>query len=82
MLPELLVTLGHIDEAALRSLLLRHERSEKTLASFLVEQEVISEQVLAQALVLQGTYQLNLHDLLREAGANGTWLARQQEEAI
>lgn len=82
MLPELLVTLGHIDEAALRSLLLRHERSEKTLASFLVEQEVISEQVLAQALALQGTYQLNLHDLLREAGANETWLARQQEEAI
>lgn len=25
---------------------------------------------------------LNLHDLLREAGANETWLARQQEEAI
>lgn len=82
MLPELLITLGHIDEAALRSLLLRHERSEMTLARFLVEQEVISEQVLAQAQALQDVYQLNLHELLQDAGVNETWLALQREESI
>ena len=79
MLPELLITLGHIDEAALRSLLLRHERSELTLAHFLVDQEVICEQVLAQALTLQGAYQLNLYELLREAGVNDSWLAQRSE---
>lgn len=82
MLPELLITLGHIDEAALRSLLLRHERSELTLAHFLVDQEVICEQVLAQALTLQGAYQLNLYELLREAGVNDSWLAQRSEETI
>ncbi|MGY3945639.1 cyclic di-3',5'-guanylate-activated glycosyltransferase NfrB [Aeromonas tecta] len=83
MLPEILISLGHIDEAALRSLLLRHERSEEILADFLVEQEVISQQVLAQAKALQNTYQLNLHDLLREAGVEDeSWLARQKEEII
>lgn len=82
MLPELLIMLGHIDEAALRSLLLRHERSEMTLAHFLVEQQVIRELVLAQAQALQGAYQLDLHELLREAGVNDSWLAQLPEETI
>lgn len=83
MLPEILTSLGHIDEAALRSLLLRHESSEELLGDFLVEQEVVSEQVLAQAKALQNTYQLNVHDLLRAAGVNDeAWLARQREEVV
>ena len=80
MLPEILISLGHIDEAALRSLLLRHERSELTLARFLIEQEVIGEQVLAQAQALQASYQRELHEVLREAGVDESWLMQLPEE--
>lgn len=80
MLPEILISLGHIDEAALRSLLLRHERSEQMLARFLVEQEVIGQQVLEQAFTLQSHYQHSIRDLLQEAGVDAAWLASQSEE--
>ncbi len=82
MLPEILISLGHIDEAALRSLLLRHERSEATLAHFLVEQEVISEPVLSQAQALQQVYQHDLAELLREAGIDDQLLCHYQKEVV
>lgn len=80
MLPEILISLGYIDEAALRSLLLRHERSEVTLAHFLVEQEVISEQILIEAERLQATYQKSIHGLLCEVRGDDTRFEYEPED--
>lgn len=62
---EVLMSLGHIDAAALKSVLLRHERSDMALGAFLVHQGVVSQQTLERALTLQQTLQPSMAALLR-----------------
>jgi bacteriophage N4 adsorption protein B len=65
---EVLMSLGHLDAAALHSVLLRHERSSISLGEYLVEQRVITLAVLHQALELQATLQCSMQSLLERAG--------------
>jgi bacteriophage N4 adsorption protein B len=64
---EVLMSLGHLDAAALHSVLLRHERSSISLGEYLVEQRVITLAVLHQALELQAKLQCSMQSLLERA---------------
>lgn len=69
MLGEILVAQGHLDEVAFRALLLSHSRSGQPLGEFLVEQGVISRDVLDRSLALQRSLQPTLIRLLaKDAG--------------
>lgn len=81
-LSDMLIALGHIDEAALRSVLLRHERSDLSLTRFLLEHQVIGDDLLHQAVTLQATYQHQLGDLLEDAGVDQHWLAQHREVTL
>ena len=50
---EVLMSLGHLDAAALSAVLLRHERSSMSLGEYMVGQGMISPAVLHEALDLQ-----------------------------
>jgi adsorption protein B len=66
---EVLMSLGHLDVAALSSVLLRHERaSSMRLGEYLVAEGIISEAVLQEALELQQTLQGSLESVLERAG--------------
>ncbi|GGP25936.1 cyclic di-3',5'-guanylate-activated glycosyltransferase NfrB [Silvimonas amylolytica] len=71
---EILMSLGHIDAAALKALLLRHERTSESLGEFLVGQGVISAEILQQALHLQHELQSTMPALLLEAGVEASSL--------
>ena len=64
---EVLMSLGHLDAAALHAVLLRHERSALSLGEYLVEQRVISPAVLHEALELQAKLQCSMQSLLGRA---------------
>ena len=68
LLGEVLQSLGRIDAAALGAVLLRHERSNASLGSFLVSEGVISQAVLDEGLQLQEQHQGSVLTLLRHAG--------------
>ncbi|HSC80921.1 MAG TPA: glycosyl transferase family protein, partial [Chitinolyticbacter sp.] len=68
MFADILTSLGHLDDAALKTLLLRHEREDIALGQFLVEQAVISADTLAQVLKQQQMLQLSMPALLRQSG--------------
>lgn len=70
LLAEILISLGHIDAAALKALLLRHERQTTRLGDFLVTEGVVSQETLAAALALQRRLQPSIEDLLANALAN------------
>ena len=65
---EVLMSLGHLDAAALSSVLLRHERTSMRLGEYLVAEEIISEAVLQEALELQQTLQGSIASVLERAG--------------
>lgn len=65
---EILMSLGHLDTAALKALLLRHERSSQSLREFLVDEGVISQHTLQEALQLQDQLQPSMPQLLQRAG--------------
>jgi adsorption protein B len=67
---EILMSLGHLDAAALNAALLRHERSALSLGEYLVGQEMISADVLREALDLQVQFQGSIHALLEREGAS------------
>lgn len=67
LLAEILMSLGHIDGAALKALLLRHERSTRSLGDFLVEEGVVTRDTLEHALQLQRTLQPAMPDLIAAA---------------
>ncbi|GGP23097.1 cyclic di-3',5'-guanylate-activated glycosyltransferase NfrB [Silvimonas iriomotensis] len=71
---EILMSLGHIDAAALKALLLRHERTSESLGEFLVGQGVISAEVLQHALHLQHELQSTMPALLVESGVDASSL--------
>ena len=61
---EVVMSLGHLDAAALSAVLLRHEASAVSLGQYLVEQRVIDSATLDEALELQKTLQGSMHSLL------------------
>lgn len=68
MFADILISLGHLEDAALKSLLLRHEREDMALGQFLVGQNVISADTLAAVLQQQQTVQLSMPALLQQSG--------------
>jgi adsorption protein B len=69
---EVLMSLGHLDAAALSAALLRHERSSVSLGQYMVDQDMISREVLQEALDLQVQLQGTMDDLLdREYRTSG-----------
>lgn len=68
LLGEVLVALGHLDEVALRALLLNHAQSDQPLGDFLVEQGAIPREALEQALALQQRLQPTLATTLGDIG--------------
>ena len=69
---EVLMSLGHLDAAALHAVLLRHERSALTLGQYLVDQGVVTSAVLDEALALQEKLQCSIGSLLARAGVDGS----------
>jgi bacteriophage N4 adsorption protein B len=67
-LGEILKSLGHIENAALSALLQRREKTDLALGEFLVNQGVITQTILNEALQLQVQLQLSVVTLLRQAG--------------
>jgi bacteriophage N4 adsorption protein B len=65
---EVLMSLGHLDAAALSAVLLRHEGTSMSLGQYLVEQAVIDSAVLDEALELQKTLQGSMQSLLEREG--------------
>lgn len=65
---EILASLGSIDGASLKALLLRHERSVLPLGEFLVTENVVSQETLNRALEIQKELQPTLASLLAQAG--------------
>ena len=70
---DVLTSLGHLDVAALRSVLLRHERSPLGLGDFLVREGIISKEVLKEALTLQADLQSSMRAMFQRAGVKGIW---------
>lgn len=63
-LTEILVSLGCIDEAALRALLLQQSATDLYLGDFLVDRNIISRETLEKALQVQNELQPNMHTLI------------------
>jgi adsorption protein B len=72
LLGDVLLAVGKIEPAVLGSLLLRQEKSDVTLGSFLVQQGVMSQAALDEALQLQQELQLSMTSILER---NGAWPA-------
>ncbi|MGL5790617.1 MAG: hypothetical protein ACRCX6_00750, partial [Plesiomonas shigelloides] len=70
----------HINAAAMKALLLRHERCEQPLGAFLVNEGVISPQTLTRALELQDELQVSMTQLLQQSGLNHQQLQQLQQE--
>lgn len=64
LLAEILVSLGHINEAALRALLLQHSVSDLYLGDFLVDKNIITKETLDKALELQSKLQPEMRQLI------------------
>lgn len=62
---EVLMSLGHLDGAALSAVLLRHERSTLSLGEYMVREGIVSAAVLDEALELQKTLQGSMSSLLK-----------------
>ena len=69
---EILMSLGHLDAAALSAVLLRHEGTSMSLGQYLVNERVIDSAVLHEALELQKTLQGSMHSLLEREGIGST----------
>jgi adsorption protein B len=65
---EVLQSLGRVDAAALSAVLVRQERSPSCLGRFLVDEGIITEAVLDEALQLQQQHQVSILTLLQRAG--------------
>jgi adsorption protein B len=64
LLAEILQSLGHINEAALRALLLQHSITNLYLGDFLVDKNIISRETLEKALELQRKLQPDISQLI------------------
>ena len=66
---EVLMSLGHLDRAALTSVLLRHERGASSLGEYMVRIGIISAAAVDEALELQKTLQGSINSLLEREAA-------------
>lgn len=66
---EVLMSLGHLDRAALTSVLLRHERGASSLGEYMVRLGIISAAAVDEALELQKTLQGSINSLLEREAA-------------
>ena len=66
MLGEVLQSLGRIDTAAFTAVLLQHASSEMPLGDFLVQNNIITQQVLDQAVALQQTIQASIDEVIAQ----------------
>jgi adsorption protein B len=82
LLADVLTSLGHLDGAALRSSLLRHERTASGLGEYLVSEGIISREVLHEALALQSSLQSSMEALLERAGVRKPWLGAVEAKAV
>jgi adsorption protein B len=82
LLADVLTSLGHLDVAALRSSLLRHERTASGLGEYLVSEGIISSEVLQEALALQSSLQSSMEALLERAGVRKPWLGAVEAKAV
>ena len=64
---EVLMSLGHLDGAALNSILLRHERSVVSLGQYLVDEGIVGADTLQEALALQSQLQGSMEAILADA---------------
>ncbi|MBU3593673.1 phage adsorption protein NrfB [Polynucleobacter sp. 71A-WALBACH] len=64
ILAEVLVSLGHINEAALRALLLQHSVTDLNLGDFLVDKNIVSRETLEKALKVQSQLQPEMRQLI------------------
>jgi bacteriophage N4 adsorption protein B len=62
---EVLMSLGHLDRAALTAVLLRHERASCSLGEYMVSLGIISAAAVEEALALQKTLQGSIDALLK-----------------
>jgi bacteriophage N4 adsorption protein B len=62
---EILMSLGHLDRAALTAVLLRHERASCSLGEYMVGLGMISAAAVEEALALQKTLQGSIDSLLK-----------------
>lgn len=65
---DVLMSLGHLDGAALSAVLLRHERGAQRLGEYMVAQGIVSTAVLHEALDLQRTLQCTMTALFEREG--------------
>jgi len=65
---EVLMSLGHLDRAALSAVLLRQERGSTSLGEYMVGAGMISEAAVNEALALQKTLQGSMYALLEREG--------------
>lgn len=72
---EVLITESHLDEAVLKAVLLRYERSPMLFGEFLVQEGVISQQVVDHALEQQKKLQPSLTALMHKAGLSSLQLS-------
>ncbi|WP_435948149.1 cyclic di-3',5'-guanylate-activated glycosyltransferase NfrB [Dryocola sp. BD586] len=72
---EVLVSENKLDEAVLRAVLLRYERSDMLFGEFLVQQGVVGQQTVNEALARQQKLQPSLQGLLQKAGISSLQLA-------
>jgi bacteriophage N4 adsorption protein B len=82
MFADVLTSLGHLDAAALRSVLLRHEHSGMGLGEFLVQEGIISLAVMREALTLQAKLQSSMRAMFARAGVKGIWADRLEAKAV
>jgi adsorption protein B len=64
---EVLMSLGHLDPAALNSILLRHELSVVSLGQYLVDEKIVAPGTLHEALALQSQLQGTMEAILADA---------------
>jgi bacteriophage N4 adsorption protein B len=65
---QVLMSLGHLDAAALSAVLLRHERGSLSLGEYMVSLWIVSSAALDEALQLQKTLQISMSSLLEREG--------------
>ncbi|MGB7801655.1 cyclic di-3',5'-guanylate-activated glycosyltransferase NrfB [Buttiauxella sp.] len=79
---EVLTTESHLNEAVLRAVLLRYERSDLMFGEYLVQEGVVSQHVVNHALEQQKKLQPSLNQLLQKAGINPLQQARLAGETL
>lgn len=82
MFAEVLTNESHLNEAVLRAVLLRYERSEVMFGEYLVQEGVVSQHIVDQSLEQQQQLQPSMNELLQSVGISELQQARLAGEAL